>query len=42
MGSCSKKFRSSMSMNRLAYEGATLVPMAVPWICLYIFELNSK
>ena len=33
MGSWARKALSNLSMNRLAYEGAIFVPMAVPWIC---------
>ena len=35
MGSWARKALSSLSINRFAYEGAILVPMAVPWICWY-------
>ena len=37
-----RKVVSSVSRNRLAYAGAILVPIAVPWTCRYIWELNSK
>ena len=29
-------------MKVLAYEGAILVPIAVPWICLKIFSPKAK
>ena len=32
-GSWARKALSNLSMNRLGYEGAILVPIAVPWIC---------
>ena len=42
MGSWARKALSSLSMNRFAYEGAILVPMAVPWICWYMLLSKLK
>ena len=42
MDSWARKALSSLSMNRFAYEGAILVPIAVPWICWYMLLSKLK
>ena len=37
-----KKSVSNLSINMHTYGGANFVPMAVPEICCFIFESNSK
>ena len=40
MGSWYRKSSSTVAMKMFANVGATLVPIAVPSICLYIFPAN--
>ena len=42
LGEVSISCISTYLMNMSAYEGAILVPIAVPCICLYILLLNLK
>ena len=42
LGDVSISFVSTYFINMFAYEGAILVPIAVPCICLYSLLLNVK
>ena len=37
-----ENFSSKLAINKIAYEGANFVPIAVPRTCLKVFSSNSK